>query len=134
MTTLMSAALPASARAHAQPPFESAARLPAGLTEADAVRIAAAISAARTESTRTVYARSWNQWERWCTARSIPALPGDPLALCAYLTERAEAGRAMGTLDGACTAIRHVHRMCGVEDPVASEYYSRVYGLCPRVW
>ena len=139
MTTLMSAALPASARAHAQPPFDSATGLPAGLTEADVVRIAAAIGAARTESTRTVYAHSWSQWERWCASRGIPALPGDPMALCAYLTERAEAGRAMGTLDGACTAIRHVHRMCGVEDPVASEAIRQVrqglrrtYGAAPR--
>ena len=81
MTTLMNAALPASARTHAQPSFESAARLPAGLTEADAARITAAIAAARSESTRTVYAQVWSQWERWCANRGIAALPGDPLAL-----------------------------------------------------
>ena len=68
-----------------------------------------------------------------------PALPGDPLALCAYLTERAAAGKANGTLDMACAAIRHVHRMTGAEDPVASEAVrqvrrglSRTYGAAPR--
>jgi integrase len=139
MTTLMSAAIPASARAHAQQPVETAARLPSGLTEADAGRIAAAISAARTEATRTVYANVWSQWERWCVARGISALPGDPLALCAYLSERAEAGKATGTLDMSCTAIRHVHRMSGAEDPVASEAVRQVrrglrrtYGAAPR--
>lgn len=73
------------------------------------------------------------------SGRGIPALPGDPLGLCAYLTERAEAGRAMGTLDMSCTAIRHVHRMCAVEDPVASEVVRQVrrglrrtYGAAPR--
>ena len=76
MTTLMSAALPASASVHAQPSFETATRLPAGLTEADAARITAAISAARTEATRTVYANVWSQWERWCATRGIAALPG----------------------------------------------------------
>ena len=91
------------------------------MTEVDAARITAAIAAARTESTRTVYAQAWRRWERWCDDRGIPALPGDPLALCAYLTERAAAGKATGTLDMSCTAIRHVHRMCGAEDPVASE-------------
>ena len=68
--------------------------LPAGLTDADAERVAAAIAAARTETTRHVYALIWAQWERWCASRGTPALPGDPLALCAYLTERAEAGKA----------------------------------------
>jgi len=102
-------------------------------------RITAAISAAPTQSTRTVYAHAWSQWGRWCKARGIPALPGDPLALCAYLTERAESGRAMGALDLSCTAIRHVHHMCGVEDPVAAESVRQVrrglrrtYGAAPR--
>jgi integrase len=58
--------------------------------------------------------------------RGIPALPGDPLVLCAYLTARAEEGRAMGTLDLACVAIRHVHRVCGTADPVAAEAVRQV--------
>jgi integrase len=113
--------------------------LPTGLTEDDVTRISAAIAAARTESTRHVYTLVWNQWERWCDARGIPAVPGDPLALCAYLTERAEAGRATGTLDMACTVIRHVHRTCEIPDPVASEAVRQVrrglrrtYGAAPR--
>jgi hypothetical protein len=118
MTTLMNAALPASTTL--VPTSAEATGLPPGLTDADATRITAAIAAARTETTRTVYAHAWRQWERWCAGRGIPALPGDPLALCAYLTERAEAGKATGTLDMSCTAIRHVHRMCDLDDPVAS--------------
>jgi hypothetical protein len=100
--------------------------MPAGLTEIDAVRITEALAAARAESNRHVYALVWGQWERWCNARDIPALPGDPLALCAYLTERAEAGKATGTLDMSCTAIRPVHRMTGAEDPVAAETVRQV--------
>ncbi len=137
MTTLMNAALPAATTL--VPAAAAAVELPAGLTDIDAARITAAISAARTESTRIVYAQAWSQWERWCAARGIPALPGDPLALCAYLTERAEAGKATGTLDMSCTAIRHVHRMSGAEDPVASEAVRQVrrglmrtYGAAPR--
>ncbi|MDQ3527981.1 MAG: tyrosine-type recombinase/integrase [Actinomycetota bacterium] len=137
MTTFMNAALPVSTAL--VPTTADGMDLPVGLTEVDAARITAAISAARTESTRHVYALVWSQWERWCDARGIPALPGDPLALCAYLTERAEAGKATGTLDMACTAIRHVHRMSGAEDPVASEAVRQVrrglmrtYGAAPR--
>ena len=132
----MSAALPATANAHLS---ADASLLPSGLTDADTARIAAAIAAARTESTRHVYALVWGHWECWCASRGIPALAGDPIGLCAYLAERADAGRAMGTLDMSCTAIRHVHRMCGVEDPVASDAVRqvrrglrRIYGAAPR--
>lgn len=110
-----------------------------GLTDIDAARIAAAISAARTEGTRTVYAHAWRQWERWCTRRGLPPLPGDPLALCSYLTERAEAGLSISTLNVACTAIRHVHRMCAAADPIAAEAVRQVrlglrrtHGSAPR--
>lgn len=113
--------------------------LPVALTAADADRIAAAISAARTESTRRVYAYTWGQWARWCAARGLTPLPGDPAALCAYLTERAGEGTAISSLDGACTAIRHVHRMHAVADPVAAETVRQVrlglrrtYGTAPR--
>jgi hypothetical protein len=49
--------------------------VPVALTAADADRIAAAISAARTESTRRVYAYTWGQWARWCAARDLRACP-----------------------------------------------------------
>ena len=98
-----------------------------------------AIAAARTETTRHVYALIWAQWERWCTTRGVAALPADPLALCAYLSERAAAGKANGTLNMTCVVIRHVHRMTGAEDPVDSEAVrqvrrglSRTYGAAPR--
>jgi len=136
MTNLMTAALPATATVA---PTTDLDLLPAGLTNADSARISSAIAAARTESTRRLYALVWAQWERWCAGRGIAALPADPLALCAYLTERAEAGRATGTLDMACTVIRHVHRTCGITDPVHSEAVRQVrrrlrrtYGAAPR--
>ena len=137
MTTLMSAALTASTTL--APTSADTTGLPPGLTDADEARIAAAIAAARAESTRTVYAQAWRQWERWCADRGVAALPANPLALCAYLTERAEAGKATGTLDMSCTVIRHVHRISGAEDPVASEAVRQVrrglvrtYGAAPR--
>jgi len=120
-------------------PLTEAGSLPVALTDADADRIAAAISAARTESTRRVYAYTWGQWARWCATRGLSPLPGDPAALCAYLTERAAEGIAVSSLDGACTAIRHVHRMHAATDPVASEAVRQVrlglrrtYGTAPR--
>jgi hypothetical protein len=68
------------------------AGLPPGLSDADRARIAAAHAVARTASTRTVYGYAWRQWERWCTDRGIPALPGEPAALCAYLARTGRGG------------------------------------------
>jgi len=113
--------------------------LPAGLSASDAARIIEAIAAARTDGTRHLYDLIWCQWQRWCTERGLVALPADPLTVCAYLTERAEAGKATGTLDMACTVIRHVHRTAGANDPIASETVQQVrrdlrrtYGAAPR--
>lgn len=114
-------------------------RLRSGLTAEDADRIATAISAARAESTPTVYAHAWRVWERWCLARGMAPLRGDHAALCAYLAERAEGSIAMSTFDMACTAIRHVHRTNSLKDPVAPETVRQVrlglrrtYGSAPR--
>jgi integrase len=141
VNTLLTAALPAtpSVSSTVLVPTPPSPSVPAGLTAADAERISAAIAAARAESTREVYARAWSLWERWCLARGIAPLPAEPLALCAYLTERAAHGRAMNTLDLACTVIRHVARTTGTPDPVATEAVRQVrrglvrtYGAAPR--
>ncbi|HVK28807.1 MAG TPA: tyrosine-type recombinase/integrase [Nocardioides sp.] len=133
----MIAALPATAR----PTFASTTTddpdlTRAGLTSVDAARIGEALAAARTDGTRRLYDVVWSQWQRWCAQRGVTAVPADPLAVCAYLTERAEAGRATGTLDMACTVIRHVHRTTGALDPIASEAVRRglrrTYGAAPR--
>lgn len=112
---------------------------PAGLTDADRARIAAAHEAARTASTRAVYGYAWRQWERWCADRDILALPGDPAAVCAYLAERAARGITVASLNVACSAIGHQHRSNGVADPVAHESVRQVraglrraYGSAPQ--
>jgi hypothetical protein len=113
--------------------------LPAGLTGDDAARISTAFTAAHTASTRTVYGHAWRTWQRWCTGRGITPLPGDPVALCAYLAERAEAGTAVATLNVACSAIGYMHRLHDLADPVADPGVRRVrlglrrsYGIAPR--
>ncbi|MFC7725461.1 tyrosine-type recombinase/integrase [Nocardioides sp. GCM10028917] len=111
----------------------------AGLTDADHARIAAAHAAARTASTRTVYRYAWRQWQRWCADRGLPALPGDPAAVGAYLAERAAHGITMATLDVACSAIGHQHRSHGVANPTTHESVRQVraglrrtYGTAPH--
>lgn len=92
----------------------------------DLQRIAAAIDAELAPSTRTTYASGWRCWETWCRRRGLAALPADPDALAAYLTQRAEAGLCNGTLDGDCAAIAHRHHQEGLGDPTAAAVVRRV--------
>jgi hypothetical protein len=98
----------------------------------------AAVAAAHSPNTRTAYAPMWRHWEHWCAARHLPALPADPLTLCAYLTERADAQISVSIPNLSGAAIRHVHRLCGVRDPVGTEIVrqvrhglARTYGTAP---
>ncbi|MGH2393885.1 MAG: site-specific integrase [Candidatus Limnocylindria bacterium] len=120
-------------------PATRSADLPAGLTVDEAVRIADAITAAHSDSTRTMYAWAWSQWERWCSARGAHPLPAEPALVCAYLTKRAADGLSVGTIDLACGAISYRHRMCGLDDPIHSEGVRkvrrglrRIIGTAPR--
>lgn len=124
------------------PPLTPATRpwdLPGGLTVDEAVRIADAITAAHSDSTRTMYAWAWSHWERWCTGRGVNPLPADPAMISAYLTERAADGLSVGTIDLACGAIAYRHRLNGLDDPILSEGVRqvrrglrRIIGTAPR--
>jgi integrase len=114
-------ALAAPARSADQP-----TRSDGGLTPDDVERIATAIQAELPAATRAAYASSWRNWEAWCRARGLPAMPAAPATLAAYLTERAESGLCYGTLDGACSAIAHRHHQEGLADPTADPVVARV--------
>jgi integrase len=93
----------------------------AGLTETDATRIAAAMTAAIADSTRTAYGHAWRGWERWCSTRAVNPMPASPAAICAHLVERAEQGTSASVIDTACSAISYVHRSHGLDDPILTE-------------
>lgn len=110
-----------------------------GLTEADSTRIATAIAANHAENTRRVYDHAWRHWVRWCDGRRLVALPAEPPAICAYLTERADHGVSLSTIDLACSAIGYRHRQHGVTDPIDHDAVRavrrglrRIIGTAPR--
>jgi integrase len=111
----------------------------AGLTGEDATRIAAAIAATHAETTRKVYAFSWRRWVRWCSGRGIVPFPAQAAAVCAYLTDCADQGLSLATIDSACSAIGHQHRSRGVPDPIDHDAVRqvrrglrRIIGRTPR--
>jgi hypothetical protein len=98
----------------------------AALTDTDATRIAAAMSAALADSTRTVYGHAWRGWGRWCATRGTTPLPATPASVCAYLVERAEHGASVAVLDVGCSAISYQHRSRGLDDPILTEAVRQV--------
>lgn len=119
--------------------LSSSSRLPAPLTEADATRITAAATAAYAPATRAVYARAWSRWVHWCAGRWLVSFPAEAAVVCAYLTERAEEGVSLSTIDQACSAIGHQHRHHAVQDPIGHEAVRqvrrglrRIVGRAPR--
>ena len=66
-------------------------------------------------------------------------LPAEPAAVCAYLTERADQGVSLATIDAACAAIGHQHRSHGLPDPIDHDAVRqvrrglrRILGTAPR--
>lgn len=120
-------------------PATRSSGVPTGLTVDEAIRIADAITAAHSDSTRITHAWSWSQWKRWCTTRGADPLPAEPAMICAYLTERAAEGLSVGTIDLSCSAISYHHRMLGHHDPILTEGVRqvrrglrRIIGTAPR--
>ncbi|MFT4262031.1 MAG: tyrosine-type recombinase/integrase [Nocardioides sp.] len=89
-------------------------------------RIAAALEADIAPSTRKIYATMWRHWATWCTGRGIAALPADPDAIAAYLTERAAAGLRYGSLEVSCSAIAYEHRCADLPNPTSDPTLRRV--------
>lgn len=109
------------------------------LTDDDVRRVAAAMAASHAETTRKAYAQAWRQWVRWSAGRGLMPFPAEAAAVCAYLTERAEQGVSLATIDAACAAIGHQHRSHGLPDPIDQDAVRqvrrglrRILGTAPR--
>ena len=87
---------------------------------------------ARSEATRRVYAGQWAQWTAWARCRGFDSLPSDPLAVAAYLSDRAGSGVAMTTVRQARAAISAFHGDAGMADPTDNEEVRRVMSCLPR--
>lgn len=88
------------------------------LTEADATRIAAAIAATHAETPAPYMPAPGTAGHVGAPGRGLVPLPAEPVAVCAYLTERADQGVSLSAIDQTCSAIGHQHRHHGLPDPI----------------
>lgn len=75
--------------------------------------------AASARATRRGYASDLRQFQKWCDAQSLAALPARPATLVLYLTDQADLGKAVATLERALISIRKSHLENQLDDPTA---------------
>lgn len=112
---------------------------PLAVTEVERERVEQAIRARRAPSTVDAYRRRWRRFVAWCDERGACPLPADAGLVAVYATSLADAGRAISTIEGALSAIRHHHVEAGVADPTGTAGVTAVraglrreLGVAPR--
>ncbi len=93
---------------------------PVVLTDTDAERIRAAAAASRAPATRRTYDSLWRGFTGWCQERGYEALPAVPVAVAAYLAERAETVRP-ATVRLVAAAIGDRHRQKSLPNPIDAD-------------
>ncbi len=71
-------------------------------------------------ATRLAYEGDWRAFQSWCTDRGIAALPTSPTSVAAWLAAQAERGLRPATIARRCAAVRHYHRLAGI-DPLPTD-------------
>ncbi len=78
-------------------------------------------------NTRKAYDTDWRNFEEWCRARGIEAMPADPIgAVLAYLTAHASTLK-VSTLQRRLVAIRECHRYAGFDLDTTSVQFRDVW-------
>jgi site-specific recombinase XerC len=70
--------------------------------------------ASRSESTRRNYAAQWKIFAAWCEGAGHASAPAHPKVVAAWLSDRAQAGIAVSTLNVALAAVANVHTAKGL--------------------
>ncbi|MCB2156544.1 site-specific integrase [bacterium] len=82
------------------------------------------------KGTVRAYRSDWRDWEAYCKARELTALPADPLAVAGYLSALAEGKwgkpRKISTIERRRAAISHIHIESGHPDPANDPRVPRV--------
>lgn len=107
-------------------------RAPAGAVSADpamrSIDAAAAKFAAAATSVRTrqAYLGGLRDFAAWCSDFDLAPLPALPQTVARYLTDLAERGRSVSTIDQRAAAIAFAHSKAGHDSPTRTEEVRRV--------
>lgn len=98
-------------------PETAAARLPAHLTTPASRYVTAGLRGA--VNTQRAYAGDWRRFTAWCLVHALASLPAPVEALAGFLTELAEAGKKLATIQRHAAAIAKAHELAGLPSATA---------------
>lgn len=90
------------------------------LSTARAKRIRKYVERSKAGGTQRVYESRWSDFEEFCTWRGYTALPAEPQSIVDYLTELADAGKKVNTLQVTLAAIGFRHLGAKLPNPADS--------------
>jgi site-specific recombinase XerD len=76
--------------------------------------------AADAPNTRRAYASQWRLFDQWCRARGLSPLPAEPAALALFVTERADTGSSVSTINQGVAAVAQRHARAKLASPTES--------------
>jgi site-specific recombinase XerD len=83
--------------------------------------VRAYLAAEKSESTRRGYGSDWTDFTTWCEATSEIPLPATPIGVAKYLSQLADGGKKVSTIERRVAAIRYAHKSAGHEPPTNAE-------------
>jgi integrase len=73
--------------------------------------------AARSPNTRKAYRTDWSDFEGWCAAHRLQALPATPESVALYLTHLTQRGLKVSTMQRRLASISQAHQLAGHASP-----------------
>ena len=100
-------------------PISPAAQLPAHLVESTSRYVESGLRGAA--NTIRAYAGDWKRFTSWCQLHQLESLPAPVEALAGFLTELADAGKKVATIQRHGAAIAKAHELAGLDSPTADK-------------
>ena len=99
-------------------PSSPAAQVPAHLVESTSRYVESGLRGAA--NTIRAYAGDWRRFTAWCQLHRLDSLPAPVEALAGFLTELADAGKKVATIQRHAAAIAKAHELAGQPSPTAN--------------
>ena len=90
------------------------------LSKERAQRIRKYVHGSKAGGTKRIYQSRWSDFEEWCSWRGYASLSASPQAVVDYLTELADAGKKVSTINVTLAAIGFMHNNAKVMNPCDS--------------
>lgn len=81
---------------------------------------------AKATNTQNAYARRWREFELYCAANALSAFPANASAIIEFITDQAERGKRVATIDHKLAAIAFKHRAANVSNPTEMQLVREV--------